>query len=286
MVLSSPYLPRSSKNVWTIMSITTGRLLFLGTGASMGTPVIGCSCDVCMSQNPHNRRLRSSVLCQIDHKNILIDCGPDFRQQALMHQIDHLDGLIFTHAHNDHTAGIDELRVFRLRKGDSLPCLLSSDTAVDLRIRFKYIFEEQKSYSGLIPHFSLQEFEKDRGDLVFHGIKLKHFSYQQLGMRVDGLRFGNLAYVSDIKHYPETIFEDLAGVKTLIVSALRFQPTKMHFSVDDAVEFSRKVGAEKTWLMHISHDLDHDIGNAYLPDDIRMAYDGLELPFQVEILLI
>lgn len=249
----------------------------------MGIPVIGCSCPVCKSENPHNMRMRASIFCQIAGQAILVDCGPDFRQQALRHGIENVDGLIFTHAHNDHTAGIDELRVVCMRSGRPIPCLLSSDTAEDLKIRFNYLFEEREPYAGLVARFGMQEFERDRGEVVFQGIRIQYFSYHQLGMRVDGLRFGDLAYVSDIKDFPETIFEDLKGVKTLILSALRFQRTKMHFSVDDAIDFAKKVGAEKTWLMHVSHELEHDAGNAYLPEGIEIAYDGLQLEFEADI---
>lgn len=261
-----------------------GQLLFLGTGASMGTPVIGCSCTVCRSSNPRNRRFRSSVLCTINNQNILVDCGPDFKQQALLNHIVLLDGIIFTHAHSDHTAGIDELRVLCLRSGKPIPCLLSSETAKDLKERFSYIFEEKEPYAGLLPRFGMQIFKRNHGEVIFQGIRIGYFSYDQLGMRVNGLRFGDLAYVSDIKDYPESIFEKLIGIKTLVISALRFSPTKMHFNVDDAIEFAKKVGAEKTWLMHVSHDLDHDTGNAYLPDSIEIAYDGLQLEFEADII--
>ncbi len=249
----------------------------------MGTPVIGCTCAVCKSEELRNMRFRSSILCTINEQRILVDCGPDFKQQALKYDIDQIDGLIFTHAHNDHTAGIDELRVICLRSGTPIPCLLSTDTAKDLKIRFNYIFEEKEPYAGLIARFGMQEFERDRGEVVFQGIRIGYVSYRQLGMRVDGLRFGNLAYISDIKDYPDTIFEDLKGVKTLVLSALRFQSTKMHFSVDDAIAFAQKVGAEKTWLMHVSHELDYEKGNAYLPENIQIAYDGLQLDFEADI---
>jgi len=263
--------------------IKTGKLLFIGTGGSMGIPVIGCSCSVCKSKILKNHRFRSSVFCTIDGQGILIDCGPDFKQQALRYNIDHIDGLIFTHAHNDHTAGVDELRVLCLRSGKPIPCLLSAETAQDLKIRFKYFFEEKEPYAGLLTRFGMQEFEHDRGEVVFQGIRINYFSYDQLGMRVDGIRLGNLAYVSDIKEYPDTIFEDLKGVKTLILSALRFELSKMHFNIDDAVAFAKKVNAEKTWLMHVSHELDHEIGNAYLPEGIKFAYDALQLEFEVDI---
>lgn len=250
----------------------------------MGTPVIGCACAVCKSSDPHNMRLRSSIFITINGQRLLVDCGPDFRQQALLYDIDQLDGMIVTHAHNDHIAGIDELRVFCLRSGKPIPCLLSSDTLKDLKVRFNYLFEEREPYAGLLARFGIQEFERDRGEVVFQGMRVGYFSYYQLGMRVDGLRFGNLAYVSDIKDYPETIFEDLRGVKTLVLSALRFDSTKMHFNIDDAIAFAKKVGAEKTWLMHVSHELDHEKGNAYLPDNIEIAYDGLQLEFEADII--
>lgn len=261
--------------------IKTGQLLFLGTGASMGTPVIGCSCDVCQSTDPLNKRFRSSIFCAIGDKRILVDCGPDFKQQALQNKIDRLDGLIITHAHNDHTAGIDDLRVFPMRTGTPIPCLLSCDTAKDLKMRFNYLFEDNV-YADSPARFRTQEFEGEKGEVVFQGIRMGHFSYRQLGMRVDGLRFGNLAYVSDIKDYTDAIFEHLKGIETLVVSALRFEPTKMHFSVDEAIAFSNKSGAHKTWLMHVSHDMGHAKGNAYLPDNIEIAYDGLQLQFEVE----
>lgn len=259
-----------------------GRLLFLGTGGSMGTPVISCSCEVCLSDNPRNRRFRSSALISIENKIFLIDCGPDFKQQALLYGIGMIDGLILTHAHNDHTAGLDELRIFCLKNGKPIPCLLSPETKKDIKIRFNYFFEDKEPYIGLLTRFAMQEFESDRGEVFFEGIKIRYFSYYQLGMRVDGIRIGNLAYISDIKEYPETIFDELKGVKTLVLSALRFERTKMHFNIDDAINFARKAGVEKTWLMHVSHDLDHEKGNAYLPDNMEMAYDGLQIEFEEE----
>ena len=249
----------------------------------MGTPVIGCSCSVCQSGNPYDRRYRSSVYCTIADQSLLVDCGPDFKQQALQYEIEQVDGLILTHAHNDHTAGLDELRVICLRSGKPIPCLLSPETAKDVKHRFSYMFKEVEPYAGLIARFGMQEFERERGEVIFQGIRIGYFSYRQLGMKVNGLRFGNLAYVTDIKEYPETIFEDLRGIKTLVVSALAFHPTKMHFSVDDAIAFAQKTGAEKTWLMHVSHELDHQKGNAYLPDPIGIAYDGLKIEFEADI---
>jgi phosphoribosyl 1,2-cyclic phosphate phosphodiesterase len=257
------------------MISSTPKLLFLGTGSSMGIPVIGCKCPVCQSDSHYNKRWRSSALLMMDNKKILIDCGPDFREQALRYRIDQLDGVIVTHAHHDHTAGFDELRIFSLRAQQAIPCLLSADTLTDLKKRFYYIFDENGPYAAQTAKFQLQLLESERGETLFVGHHIRYFSFRQGGMLVNGFRFNNLAYISDIRDYSEEIFDDLKGVETLVISALRFSPTPLHFSVDEAVDFSRRVGAERTWLVHIAHELDHEKINAYLPPNVRLAYDGL-----------
>lgn len=260
------------------------QFLFLGTGASMGIPVIGCRCPVCTSESPYNIRTRPSALITMGMQRILIDCGPDFRQQALKHHIDSLDGVILTHAHHDHTAGFDDLRIYIFKSHRSLPCLLSAESLADLKKSFYYIFEDHRPYMDMASRFDVRVLERDRGEVEFIGLKLRYFSYEQGGMVVHGFRMGNLAYVTDIKHYPPSIFDDLKGVDTLILSALRFPPSPLHFSVDDAIEFAKKVGAKHTWLTHMAHDLDHEKTNAYLPDGIRLAYDGLQLEFSIDIM--
>jgi phosphoribosyl 1,2-cyclic phosphate phosphodiesterase len=255
-----------------------GQFLFLGTGASMGIPVIGCHCKVCKSESPCNQRMRPSGLLSIDGKKILVDCGPDFRIQALKYHIEHLDGLILTHAHHDHLAGVDDLRVYSMHNKESLPCLLSQETAKNLKHRYHYFFDEIGE--KLVARMDLKVIEHERGKVNFLDIPISYLSYEQMGMKVNGFRFGDFAYISDIRDYPNTIFQDLNGIKTLVVSALRMTPSRMHFSVDEAMEFVRLVGAEEAWLTHISHDLDHEETNAYLPPHIRMAYDGLQLNFR------
>jgi phosphoribosyl 1,2-cyclic phosphate phosphodiesterase len=244
----------------------------------MGIPVIGCHCSVCQSDSPCNKRMRPSGLITIDNKKFLIDCGPDFRMQALEHHIDRLDGLILTHAHHDHTAGIDELRALYLRQKIPLPCLLSRDTAEEIRNRYYYIFKNPEK-EQLLPRIDLQLLDGPRGLVKFQGINIRFLSYEQAGMQVNGFRFGDFAYISDIRHYPDTIFDDLKGIKTLVISALRFERTPFHLGIDDAVEIAKRIGSEHTWLTHISHELDHEATNAYLPANVRMSYDGLELTF-------
>lgn len=261
--------------------MSRGALLFLGTGGSMGVPVIGCRCDVCASTSSKNKRLRPSALLEVGEKKILIDAGPDFRTQALVHHIDRLDGVIFTHAHHDHTAAVDDLRVYNMWTGAHLSCLASVETADEIKDRFKYMFEGVKSPQTLVAKIDMQVLEKERGEIIFAGLTLRYFSYHQAAMKVTGYRLGNLGFVSDIKEYPETIFEDLAGIDTLVVSALRFGASTIHFSIEEAIEFSKKAHAKKTYLTHISHEVDDETASQRLPPNVFLAYDGLSIEFKL-----
>lgn len=259
-----------------------GQFIFLGTGGSMGIPVIGCHCSVCESSSSFNKRLRPSALIQVGARKILIDAGPDHRTQVLKHQIDRLDGVIFTHAHHDHSAGIDDLRVYYMHSRKPLPTLMSKATYEELKYRYHYIFKNMETnVDKLTTRMTLQFLEGERGILDFESIKIHYFTYEQGGMPVNGLRFGNLSFVSDIRDYPDTIFEDLAGTEILIVSALRFTPSPLHFTVDEAITFAEKVKAKQVWLTHIAHELDHEKTNAYLPKHVRLGYDGLKIEFSL-----
>lgn len=257
------------------------QFVFLGTGGSMGVPVVGCPCAVCHSSSPYNKRLRPSAGIKIGSKFILIDSGPDFRYQALRAGIQTVDSVIFTHAHHDHTAGVDDLRIFTLRSQEKMPCLLSEATLNDLKMRFYYIFDENQAAPKMTTNLDITLLSGVMGKVNFEGLPIDYVSYQQGGMMVNGLRFGNLAYVTDIKNFDPAIYSVLKGVKTLIVSALRYTPSHLHFTVDDAIDFAAQVGAEKVWLTHIAHELDHEKTNVYLPPHIRMAYDELELDFEI-----
>ena len=252
-----------------------GKLQFLGTGGSWGLPVVGCSCPVCHSTNPHNQRLRSSVILKFGTRSFLIDVGPDFRVQALRYGISHLDGLLLTHSHNDHVAGIDDLRPILYLRQSPLPVLLSRETSEDIQLRYHYLFRAGEGNRE--PLFTLQLLPDRQGDVQFEGIPITYVSYLQAGMVVTGYRFGPLAYISDIRTFDPQIFDQLKGVKTLIISALRYTPSPIHFSVDEAIDFARQLKAEKVWLTHISHDLEHEKTNAYLPANMSLAYDGLEI---------
>lgn len=254
-----------------------GSLLLLGTGASSGVPVIGCSCSVCHSSEPRNRRLRSAALLKVAGRQFLIDAGPDVRMQALRWDINTLDGVFLTHAHQDHTAGIDDLRIYAGRSHKPLPCLLSSATLDEVRTRFSYLFREPFNSA-----LDLRLLPEARGEMLFEGVRVCYFTFSQLAMPVNGYRFGDLAYVSDIRDYPETIFDDLRGVQHLVISALRFSSSHMHLTVDEAVAFAERVGAAHTYFTHTSHDLDYEKTNAYLPDKVRMGYDGMVIDFHLD----
>lgn len=258
------------------------RLTFLGTGGSMAVPVLGCKCDVCLSVDHHNKRLRPSALITCAEKKLLIDCGPDFRFQAIRQQLHDVDGMILTHGHYDHVGGLDDLRALFFTRKSPLPCYLSKATAKDIEQRFDYMFRERPATHSLQPSLELHPFSAQTCMIEASGLKLKIISYEQLGMPVNGVIAGNLAYVSDIRYYPESIFEDLRGVDILIVSALRFTHSLVHFSVDEAIDFSKRVGAKQTWLTHIAHELDHEKTTAYLPSNVHMAYDGLEIEFECD----
>ncbi|MCB1119299.1 MAG: MBL fold metallo-hydrolase, partial [Chlamydiia bacterium] len=184
-------------------------LQFLGTGSSWGVPVIGCQCAICQSAHPKNRRSRPSALLKVGSKAFLIDAGPDLREQALRFHIDHLDGVLLTHTHYDHTGGIDDLRIFYLKAKKALPCLLSTVSAPDIRARFAYMLRPQPLEIKETPRLKLIEIGEERGERVFEGIVVRFFSYKQLEMPVLGFRFGSLAYVTDIKAFSGDIYDEL-----------------------------------------------------------------------------
>lgn len=256
-----------------------GTFQFLGTGGSAGVPVIGCTCSVCLSLSPFNRRLRPSGLLKVDGKTLLIDVGPDFRTQALTYHINHLDGLILTHTHYDHIAGIDELRVYYIQSQKALPCLLSEESFDDLKKRYYYLFQPIGKVPTLSAQLDIHLLPEDEGEKEFLGLNIGYVSYVQGGCKVNGFRFGDFAYISDIREFNPSIFDKLQGLNTLVLSSLREERSILHFSIPEAIEFAEKVGAKQTWITHISHGLDHETTNRKLPKSIQLGYDGLELEF-------
>lgn len=250
--------------------------LFLGTGSSMGIPVVGCDCPVCLSEDSKNKRLRTSGVLRWDNKTILIDVGPDFRSQALLYDLQQIDGFLLTHSHYDHIGGLDELRAYNFSTHSSIPCLVSNATYEDLKTRMPYLFQSLRLGNSFPAQFDFCVVNPPQ-KLVFQGLDLTLFLFYQGDLPVMGFRIGDFAYLSDIKDYPTDLLDSLQGVKSLVVSALKPKSSPIHFSVDEAVEFAMRVGAKKSYLVHMAHEIDHTSIAKSLPSQVTLAYDGLEI---------
>lgn len=258
------------------------KFLFLGTGSSMGVPLIGCECSVCKSKSHYNKRLRPSGLITVDNKNFLLDVGPDFRYQALKYNIKTIDGLLLTHTHYDHVGGIDDLRIYNFIQKKAIPCLLSKESEEDLKIRYLHLFPIDEEVLNLGAQFDFHVLEKKEGSINFEGIDVNYFSYVQGGCTVTGYKIGDLAYISDIKQFDDSIFKNLKGVNTLIISAVRHQNSPVHFSVEEAIKFSNEVKPKNTYFTHIAHEIDHEKENKKLNKNMQFAFDGMEIEFNYE----
>ena len=254
----------------------TMKLTFLGTGTSVGVPTIGCTCRVCSSTDPHDKRLRASVLVESGDTRVLVDCGPDFRQQMLGREFKKIDAVLLTHEHYDHVGGIDDLRPF-CTFGE-VDVYADGNTVGDLRRRIPYCFGESK-YPG-VPKINLSVVEPHRpfsiGSIDVLPIQVMHGKLPILGYR-----FGDLVYITDMKTIRKEEMEYLKGVKILIVNALRFSPEHhSHMTVNEAMEFIRMVSPQKTYFTHMGHDIGlHEEVNRQLPDDMDLAYDGQMIEF-------
>ncbi|MFY7843242.1 MAG: MBL fold metallo-hydrolase [Rhabdochlamydiaceae bacterium] len=251
--------------------VMKAKFIFLGTGASSGVPVVGCNCSVCLSTLAPNQRMRASALLKVADKSFLIDVGPDFRQQALKNQIKELSGLYLTHAHLDHIGGLGDLATLALWNQKTIPCLLSLETFNSLLSTYPYLINAKHN------PFSFTIIEKPFGVIDFHDFKVQYVSYHQNGMLVHGFRWKEFAYISDIRDYEPKVLDDLKGTKTLVISALRRGPSKSHFNLEEAIDFSKKLNAQRTYFTHLSHDLDHEFITNILPSGCHLAYDGLEI---------
>jgi phosphoribosyl 1,2-cyclic phosphate phosphodiesterase len=253
----------------------TLKVTFLGTGTSQGIPIIGSKHPVCLSDNPKDKRLRVSVLFQWKDYNYVIDCGPDFRQQMLSNPIDNLDGILFTHEHADHTAGIDDIRPFFFRQGD-IPIYAESRTVSSLKKRFDYIFAEENRYPG-VPAVKINLIDKAT-PFELNGLKVIPIEVLHNELPILGFRILDFVYLTDVKTISDLELEKLKGCKTLIVNALRIKPHISHLNLEEAIAFAKKVGAEQTYFTHISHLLGfHEEVEEQLPENIHLAYDNLKI---------
>jgi phosphoribosyl 1,2-cyclic phosphate phosphodiesterase len=253
----------------------------MGTGTSFGVPVVGCACGACTSADPRDRRTRHAALLESNDgtRRVLIDTPPDLREQLLAANVSHVDAVWFTHDHADHTHGIDDLRVFSVRMRQRVPAYADPVTAASLRRKFNYIFDPdyQPPPGTTKPEIALCEFEPTRSVSVA-GFDMRPLELPHGDMRVYGFRTGDLGYVTDAKTIPNRAREALQGVRVLVLNALWFgNPHPTHFNVEEAVATARELGAQRTYLTHLTHRLQHAELAAALPPDIQPAYDGLEI---------
>ncbi len=250
-------------------------ITFLGTGTSQGIPVIGSDHPVCLSKDPRDKRLRVSVLISWKNFNYVIDCGPDFRQQMLTNSVTKLNGILFTHEHADHTAGIDDIRPFFFRQGD-IPIYAHKRVIDSLNRRFDYIFADENRYPGA-PAVKVTQVINNK-NIELGGLKVIPIEAYHNRLQVFGYRFGDFVYLTDVKSVEEAEIEKIMGAKVLVVNALREEPHHSHFNLEEALAFAEKVGAEKTYFTHISHMLGfHEEVEKKLPRNVFLAYDNLKL---------
>jgi len=249
-------------------------VIFLGTGTSQGIPIIGSDHPVCLSDNSKDKRLRVSILISWNNLNILIDCGPDFRQQMLANNIEKLDAIFYTHEHNDHTAGLDDIRPFFFRQGD-IPVYAHSRVLSALRKRFDYIFASENKYPGAP---GVIEHEIENKAFNYNGLTVTPVEFMHNRLQVFGFRIEDFAYLTDIKSIEDKEAEKLGDLEVLVVSALRVEPHHSHFNLEEALEFIEKIKPKKAYLTHISHVLGfHEEVEKTLPENVFLAYDNLKI---------
>jgi phosphoribosyl 1,2-cyclic phosphate phosphodiesterase len=251
------------------------RVTFLGTGTSTGVPVVSCRCRVCTSTKPRNQRLRQSVLIEMGGLFGLIDTTPDLRLQLLRNPIPRLDFILFTHSHSDHLMGLDDIRPFNFRQREPLLAYASTPTAKAIRRAFSYIWDDRSQIGGGKPQLDLREVAEP---FTHDGIEIVPIPVAHGDWTILGFRIGRFAYITDTNGIPPSSMELLRGVEVLALDGLRPAPRHpTHFTIDEAVACAQQIGARETWLIHLTHEVDHDELEAELPPGIRLAYDELVL---------
>ncbi|MEN9334556.1 MAG: hypothetical protein RLY35_1736 [Bacteroidota bacterium] len=252
------------------------KLIFLGTGTSQGVPVIACNCAICSSQNPKDQRLRTSVLIQDEDQTIVIDSGPDFRQQLLREKVQSLDAVLFTHEHKDHIAGLDDVRAFNYRYDKAMNVYCTDAVETALRREFNYVFENQH-YPG-VPKIQLHKINEQTFPLGCWAVT--PLPVMHLKLPVLGFRIGALSYVTDANYMSSETKEKIKGSQILILNALRNEKHPSHFTLEEAIDLANELEVPQVYFTHISHQLGlHDDVQSKLPPHMHLAYDGLTLNF-------
>lgn len=250
------------------------KVTFLGTGTSQGIPIIGCKCKVCSSADPKDKRLRASVLVETEDVNLVIDTGPDFRQQMLRAKCRKLDAVLFTHGHKDHTAGFDDIRAFNYIQQKAMDVYADERVEEVLKRDFYYCFEDFK-YPG-VPDLNLHIFNNAAFNV--QGLPIMPIELLHYKLPVFGFRIGDFTYITDANSISETEKEKIRGSKVLVLNALRKSQHISHFNLEEAVALARELGVQKTYLTHMSHQMGlHEEVNHELPSYVELAYDALEV---------
>jgi phosphoribosyl 1,2-cyclic phosphate phosphodiesterase len=256
-------------------------LTFLGTGTSMGVPTLGCDCAVCTSPDPHNRRTRPSIRLAYNDRTVLIDTGPDFHAQALREGIRRVDAVLYTHSHADHIMGFDDLRPLSFHTHGDLPIYADDETASNIERVFEYTFRKKDRYptSARVQIHRINP-EPGSGTEIF-GACFQRVPVTHGRQEITGYRFGAAAYLTDMSDIPEISVPLLNELDVLIVDALRHHPHPSHSHLENSIAIVEKLKPRRAFFTHMGHDLDHDATNAVLPPHIRLAYDGLQINFEI-----
>jgi phosphoribosyl 1,2-cyclic phosphate phosphodiesterase len=253
-----------------------GEMVFLGTGTSVGVPVVGCGCPTCTSPNPRNQRLRCALVVGLPEGTLLVDTPPDLRTQLLREKIGVVHATLFTHDHADHVFGLDDLRLFPYYLGRPLPVYCEEQVEARIRKSFDYAFDEAPYAGGAVPRLEFRRITTEPFEVLGARVipmRLAHGRFEVLGFR-----FGNVAYCTDTNGIPPESRDLLRGLDVLVIDALRHKPHPTHFSLEEAVAVARSLAAKRTYFTHMSHELEHEATNAALPAGMELAYDGLRVP--------
>jgi phosphoribosyl 1,2-cyclic phosphate phosphodiesterase len=252
-------------------------LTILGSGTSMGVPTLGCDCRVCTSSDPRDRRSRPSVTITWDGHLVLIDTGPDFRMQALREGIRDIDAVLYTHSHADHILGLDDLRPLSFRNKQKIPLYADDETARVIESVFDYTFASDARYSNR----ARVTMNRINGPIDLFGIPFQPIPLKHGDMNVTGFRFGKAAYLTDMNHIPDHSLELLQGLDVAILDALRHTPHPSHSTLQESIEWANRIAPREAYFTHMSHEIPHAETESRLAKNMRLAYDGLQIPFEI-----
>lgn len=256
------------------------QILFLGTGTSVGVPVIGCDCATCVSPDPKNKRFRPSILVSHNGKNILVDTTPDLRSQALIFGVTRVDAVLLTHPHADHLNGLDDLRQFTNVQGEYIPLYSREEYLQRVQATFDYAFVPGRDYPGF-PRLTgkMLNGRLNLFDLTITPLEVHHGNWRVSAFRFEDKAGHRVAYVTDTNHIPEATMKELMDLDVLILDALRYRPHPVHFTLEQAIAVAQQLQPRQTYFTHIAHELEHHKVSAELPPGMALAYDGLVLSF-------